>query len=303
MKPFLTKLMLFLLPLVIVGGLAEGTLRSIPNSYTTKAEAMERKANTIEVLFFGSSHTLFGIDPSVMTVEGYNLANPSQSLDLDYRLYQRFAPQLPKLTTVVITVSSFSLFTSLASGVESWRMANYALYYDLDLPWTLQNQTELFSNSFKSSALKLWSFLVNGQDQSRVDAFGYQSKDPLISVDMVQSAIKASARHTFTDWSQLETQTQILSAFITEANQRGHRVILLIPPASSMYVERISTAQMEKTREVLSELAQSNPMVTLVDLLEDPRFELNDFYDADHLNQNGSRKLSALLDTLITATP
>jgi hypothetical protein len=301
MKNFLTKLMLFLLPIVLAGGLAEGALRAIPNDYATKAKAVIDKAESLEVLFFGSSHTLYGIDPSVMSVEGYNLAHPSQSLDLDYRLYQRFAPQLPQLTTVVITVSSFSLFSTLATGLEQWRLANYAMYYDLDLPWSLENQTELFSNAFKTSALKLWRYYVSNQNPIRINDFGFQAKPASTTLDFTGSAILAASRHTYTDWSALEQQTQALTEFVAAAIAKGQRVILLIPPATAAYVERISTAQMTKTREILEGLAESNPLVTVLDLLSDDRFELSDFYDADHLNQQGAHKLSKLLESVILA--
>ena len=300
MKNFLTKLLLFLLPIILAGGIAEGALRTIPNDYATKSEAVMDQADTLEVLFFGSSHTLYGIDPSVMRIEGYNLAHPSQSLDLDYRLYQRFAPHLPKLSTVVITVSSFSLFSTLATGLEKWRLANYAMYYDLDLPWSLENQTELFSNAFKTSALKLWRYYISKQNPIRINAFGFQAKPASSTLDFTESAILAASRHTYSDWSAFERQTKALTDFVAAATANGQRVILMIPPATAAYVERISTAQMEKTRKMLSELEASNPLVTVLDLLEDDRFELSDFYDADHLNLQGAHKLSELLDHMIT---
>lgn len=303
MKNFLTKLMLFLLPLVLIAGVTEGVLRTIPNDYAVKAQALEEKADTLEVLFFGSSHTLYGIDPSVMSVEGYNLAHPSQSLDVDYQLYQHLTQRLPRLKTVVITISSFSLFTRLSDGVEHWRLANYAMYYGLDLPWSLENQTELFSNAFKTSAAKLWRYYIQAQDPIRINAFGFQAKTASDSLDFTQNAIEAAARHTFDDWSALAMQTQVLHDFVETATANGQRVILLIPPATSMYVERISDTQMKKTREVLVEISASNSLVTVVDLLEDSRFELMDFVDADHLNAQGAIKLSELLNDVITETP
>ena len=224
-------------------------------------------------------------------------------LFLDYRLYQRFAAQLPQLSTVVITVSSFSLFSTLATGLEQWRLANYAMYYDLKLPWSLENQTELFSNAFKTSALKLWRYYVSNQNPIWINDFGFQAKPASTTLDFTESAILAASRHTYSDWSALEQQTQALTEFVASVTAKGQRVILLIPPATAAYVERISAAQMTKTREIIQGLAESNALVTVLDLLSDDRFELGDFYDADHLNQQGAHKLSELLDSLITTTP
>lgn len=303
MKTFLTKLMLFLLPLLLLATITEGAIRSIPNDYAFKAKALSERAETIEVLFFGSSHALYGIDPSVMSIEGFNCAHPSQSLDLDYRLYQRIAPQMTHLSTVVITVSSFSLFSNLSTGLEKWRLANYAMYYGLEMPWNLENQTELFSNAFKTSALKLWRYYVQGQNPIRINDYGFQAKPASTTTDFAESAILAAQRHTYQDWSLLAPQTQVLKDFVDAVVANGQRVILLIPPATAEYVERSSAAQWTKTRTVLAELAASNPQVTVVDLLEDPRFVPDDFFDADHVNLQGAHKLSAVLDDLITSAP
>ena len=48
-------------------------------------------------------------------------------------------------------------------------------------------------------------------------------------------------------------------------------------------------------------LADSNPGVEYVNLIDDPRFTPEDFFDSDHLNGRGAEKLSRLLDQLLFA--
>lgn len=61
MRKFIIQCVCFLLPLLVVAGVAEMYMRHLPNSYQQKETWMQAHASEVEVLILGNSHGLFGL--------------------------------------------------------------------------------------------------------------------------------------------------------------------------------------------------------------------------------------------------
>jgi len=61
----------------------ERVLREIPNNYSYKKEYLDKNASQVEILFLGSSHIFFGINPKYMTRKTFSGAHNSQLLTFD----------------------------------------------------------------------------------------------------------------------------------------------------------------------------------------------------------------------------
>ena len=127
MKCFLKKVLLFLLPLAAALCLFEAMLRMIPNDYTYKKKRLRADAKTIEVLFFGSSHVIADINPLFVSPDTFNLAFPTQTPDVDYKLLKRYGEKMENLRCVAIAISDFSLYSRIQ---DIW--ANHRL---MTRPW------------------------------------------------------------------------------------------------------------------------------------------------------------------------
>jgi hypothetical protein len=94
----------------------EALLFGAPNEYRAKNDALANGGERIRTLVLGSSHTYYGVNPDLMPPGAYNAAFVSQSLRYDSAILATRLDALPKLNTVVIPISYFSLFFQLESG-------------------------------------------------------------------------------------------------------------------------------------------------------------------------------------------
>lgn len=115
MKNFITRLLFFLFPVLVISIGVEILLRNIPNDYAEKANYFKTHTNDIEVLILGSSHSFRGVNPKYFKNHAYNAAYVSQSLDYDKTILDQFFKDSNSLHTVILSVSYMSLFQKLSS--------------------------------------------------------------------------------------------------------------------------------------------------------------------------------------------
>ncbi|HRB69044.1 MAG TPA: hypothetical protein PLC92_02955, partial [Chitinophagales bacterium] len=65
-------------------------LRDIPNDYSFKKNYLNTNSNNIEVLFLGSSHIYYGINPEYISQKSFNAAHISQSLNFDLAILEKY---------------------------------------------------------------------------------------------------------------------------------------------------------------------------------------------------------------------
>ena len=83
--------MLFILPLIIIVLSFEILLDKIPNDYRYKKEYLDQNSDRIKVLFLGSSHVYFGINPTYISLNSFNASYYSQSLDYDFEILKKYS--------------------------------------------------------------------------------------------------------------------------------------------------------------------------------------------------------------------
>jgi len=285
MKKFIKSLILFALPIVFFMIFAEIMFRHIPNPYSYNANYLETSGNEIEILILGSSHSLFGIDTCEFSRKAFNAAHISQSLDLDYAILQKYSNKLSNLKTVIIPVSYYSLFEKLfESGIEKWRAKDYSIYYGLNVPIAFEDRFEIFS---KGCVQKFKNYILG--------------KTYLPQADLQESGIIAAKRHTIEkDTAQMMFPEMLnyLKSIIEFCEKKNCQVILLTMPAWHTYRENMDAWQWQKTLETAQALEKQYQNVRYFNFIADPRFTANDFGDADHLNPQGAKKMSKILDSL-----
>ena len=111
MKKFLKFILLFTLPIFILGLSSEYILRKIPNDYLLKKEFLDNNSDSIEVLFLGSSHAFYGVNPAYLSLNSFNAAIVSQTLDYDFEILKKYRNNWSNLECIVIPISYFSLYS------------------------------------------------------------------------------------------------------------------------------------------------------------------------------------------------
>jgi len=301
MRKFIVKTLLLLLPLLILAISTEYLLQQIPNDYSYKKNYLDKYSEKIQILFLGSSHAYYGIDPVYFSQNTFNASHISQSLDFDLAILNKYQNNLDSVKIIVLPISYFTLWSKLGNGAEAWRVKNYALYYGIKTK-SMSNSFELLDNNFAINKDRLVNYYIKHKDNITCNYLGwgtnYNSK---WKSDLQETGKTAAKRHTRDDiFSEknaevFEENLKTLSLFSEFCNQRNIKLIFLTTPTYYTYRENLNTEQLNKTIETINDFINSHSNCYYFNWFEDTDFVAEDFFDADHLSEIGAEKLSRKL--------
>ncbi|WP_152560994.1 hypothetical protein [Flavobacterium sp. ASV13] len=305
MRKFIVNSIFFLFPVFLGLAFMELMLTNIPNDYLFKNKYLDENSGEIETLILGSSHTYYGVDPQFMNHKAFNSAAISQSLDYDYEILKKYELRLKKLKYIIIPIDYFSLFSKLETGIESWRIKNYIIYYHINTGnnYNRSNHFELFNGKISDNIERIKEYYIHHKVKN-ITCNKYGSGVIYSSTkkkDLVETGKSAAKRHTqnIHDNLYFKENTKILKNIVQLANSKNAKVIFITCPANKTYVENLNAAQLYATINFINRLVKSSPNASYYNFLSDKSFEDTDFYDADHLNKIGAKKLSLKIDNLL----
>lgn len=299
MKKFLIYVLKIILPIFIFLLVLEITLRKIPNDYQLKKEYLDKNASEIITLILGSSHTFYGINPDYFSKKTFNAAYVSQSLDLDYEILKTYESKFKKLKTVIIPISYFSLFETLETDIEKWRMKNYVLYYDLPIKTDLNNQFEILNSDIKSNLKKTIKHYVLHKSFITSSNLGWGTNFNSKDKKEIKGEFTAK-KHTVKNFDLLKNNLKSLQNIINLCRKKNISIIFITTPTHSSYYKYLNQIQLEKKHKVINNLVNTNSNCTHINLMYSNSYNDDDFFDADHLNEKGAKKLSLFLDNFKT---
>lgn len=307
MKTFLTKVVWFILPLICISIWLESELRQIDNQYKYKKSYLDKNAPNIDILILGSSHAYYDINPDYIDGTVFNAGAVSQSLDLDFAILNKYKEGLTELKSIVIPISYFSFYGQLKDSPEKWRMKDYVLYYDLDLTSSLNDHFEILSIKPKNNLKKLYRAYTMSKNIRSYSSLGwgnnYLSKGP---IDLELSGRATAARHSQEDITTQESKALFdngvnsLVRILELAKEKNIEVLLFTPPSYESYVSNINEKQLNQVIDQIKKLNLLYPHCRYVNYLNDNEFNADDFYDSDHLNHSGAKKLSTMLNQILS---
>lgn len=302
MRKFIKIAILFSLPIITLIVSFELLLRKIPNDYTYKRNYLTEKSKNIEVLFLGSSHIYFGINPEYMKLKSFNGAHISQSLNFDLMILEKYGGNLSNLKYIIIPIDYSRLFTSLEYVVEKWRIKNYCIYYELCPKFNYLNSLEVFNLKLPDNISRVKSYLFNGQSDISCNKFGYgifyNSKN---NQDLIESGRIAAKRHSIDNLlnSAFFENIQSLLSIIEYSKKKNVKVIFITCPAYYTYRENIKSNQLNFTLNIIKEFTTRYPNTYYYNFFADKTFVTKHYFDADHLNEIGAEKLTLKMDSII----
>jgi hypothetical protein len=301
MKTYIKNLLFFILPVLFLALVCEVLLRLIPNDYELKRDYLDKNSDKIEVLILGSSHSFFGLNPVYFSNNCFNASYVSQTFDYDLEIFKKYDNKLSRLTTVILPISYFSFLEKLNEGPESWRTKNYTLYYKFHSSKSFKDYSEILSSRLGIILKRISSYYIKGENPMSSSSLGwgnvYNSKD---ARDLVESGKYAARMHTYPDFHLYPENLSALESIIRLCKKRNARLILFLPPAYETYRVNLSRAQLNLTIQKSADIAKSYDNCIYLNLLADTTFKATDFYDADHLNEIGAKKLSLLINEIAT---
>jgi len=305
LRLFLRRLLFFLLPIAFLAVLAEVLVRTLPNSYRTKAAWMDLHAQTLEVLILGNSHAYYGLRPQLVEEEGgmaphsvVNMANVSQSLKYDRLLLEHYAPRCPRLHTVVLLMDNSNLFDPpLEDSDEAFRCAYYNHYMGISDESAPLVSLEIWdASSFRA---KWWKHLTGGG--ADCDSTGWGQGYTLASRDQYwdnEGMLTVVANHRCRNWTWPQQNRKEVTAMARYCHDRHLRLLLVSTPVWPAYWNRISYNQKLRIQDVVRECTTLYG-AQYADYVSDPHFTSDDFRDVDHLSDIGAAKFSRLFASFV----
>ncbi|OGS73814.1 MAG: hypothetical protein A3G95_04825 [Flavobacteria bacterium RIFCSPLOWO2_12_FULL_31_7] len=299
MKKFLCHLVKITLPIVLFFLVLEVAIRKIPNDYQLKKDYLNENAAEINTLILGSSHTFYGLNPEYFSTKTFNAAYVSQSLDLDYEILKKYNSKLKNLKTVIVPISYFSLFETLETDVEKWRIKNYVIYYGLENKYQFLDHFESLNNHISENVKKgikhyfLDKSYITSSDLGWGTNFNSKNKKTL-------NGEFTAKKHTAKNFNLYNKNVKSLQKIITLCQKNKTKVVFITTPTHVSYYKNLNRIQIEKTIKTIWELVKNNPNCEYINMLTSEKFTNEDFYDADHLNEIGAKKLSLFLNKFVT---
>ena len=300
MKDFLKKILLPVLGVVLVGLVAiELVARNRPNnSYKIKSDYMEAHAEDIEMLILGPSGASLGIKPDLLDYKCFNCANFMQSFLYDNFIFKKYFNSMTSLKYLVLDLNFIGFHTSrISPGFDGEsKISNYAVYFGA--PFFCNN---LFDNKLKISKP---IFNLYREDVQPCDSNGFifpkWEQRPL-------DKFREDAEGTATAYNKMIERTsdtifdynkKLVEEMIALCQSKNVKVIIITFPTNYV-AEKMDKSVLAKTAQTVNELTEKYSNVTYMDFTDSKLFELDEFFNANHLNYNGAYKLTHMLNDSI----
>lgn len=301
MKKFILKVSFFIIPLIIPIILIELFITLKPNAFNIKANYIKNNKD-IEVLFLGSSHTQYGINPEIITAKSANLAYARQDYKLDSALFFNYIPQLINLKYVFLEIGYNSVDRDNSTNFRTpWyynyhgisfsntkRRFRYPLYFTSMTFFNNYIIQTLNPNGYKNE-LNDFGFVTNNFSGPFKD-LGYQ---PLKIEETSGRRLKVNRREQ--SQKLFSSNKDRLLSIIDYCSEHDINVIVLRAPVFTTMVEYYVADKNQRRLDLIDSL-MSRKLVEVLDYEHSEIFQVTDFKDDHHLNSTGAKKLTLLVD-------
>lgn len=294
---FVRRIAVFMLPILVVGVVLELVMLQLNDSYKYKHSYIEQSGSDIQTIILGNSHAYFGIDPSVMPGNAFNLANLGQSLRLNRDVLLHYEDQLDGLDLVVLNVSYNTMYGDTSDS--PWRAPFYAHKMNISSNATdlnyLEGSSLLLSLGLKPVYKTLVSYFFLEESYIHCDSLGQGTfTQPGSEEKLRNTGLKAATRHGSSNGESGVSEAMIREV-LEACRQKNVRCLLVMMPASSFYLEHLDPDRVQKIEERLMALAQEYNNVQVRNYLDYPALADSLYFDGDHLTREGARRYTEMM--------
>jgi len=278
----------------------EYNVADFPNGYICNRLALEKNFDTHEVLILGNSHAAAGADPAYFDRPGINLAYGSQCFYYDHALTERYIKRLPKLKAALIGVSYFSMEYSIFESPEAWRKHFYERFWEIPPPEKYRDQdfrryslASLYG--YDESARHIYKKFF--PDVKPLPQAGNSQDKVNMTVDLSDEGGKkrVAGHRAMCSQKNLAGNLELLNKLIELLKKNGAVPVIVTFPVHSSYSKHIDAQKYESMQKNIKELCGRHN-IDYFNYMYDKRLLNEDFYNFDHLNPDGCKKFSKILN-------
>ncbi|MCB0465030.1 MAG: hypothetical protein KDC78_05050 [Aequorivita sp.] len=303
---FLKYCLGFFTPVVLTYIVLELLVLNIPINYKVFGEYLDAHSQEIEVMALGSSQMKCGFNPANCDENAINLASTSQHHNEDFHIMEGTKDRLPKLKYVLMEVSYNHLELPHHSN-DYWKNTIYLKYYGVNAferPTWFKDRLVYLSNVHFYSH-KFMEYYVDKSITEKLNEFGFDTNNyngdfKTLNYDESKIATKKFKIITREDLTIFKKNTAYLFEMLNYAKAENLKVIVCTLPLYKTYLKERNPNIVRRRDSILSIIKQKYSNVTLLNEEADTiSFTAKDFLNENHLNPNGAKKFTALVNQKI----
>jgi hypothetical protein len=316
MKKFIRNFILFIsIPLILLISL-DLFLRSLNTLYTEKYDGLMLLKKDIEIIFLGNSHANYSINPLyIRNFKAYNLANVNQKIYFDKRLLKKVINDgVSNLKYVFISVDYHSLYSSSqGTKIDTWSYYANGIKYK-NRNYIKENVSPSIWGYTSKVSINLLKKRVLQHLQEESTTINFDVERGINLNDTLTYGFigfSGQAKNTFNEnHYKLRAKGFMVSTINNEKNEiindlkdfiiflKNNKIepILFSSPTFNDYNKFLDTTTINKNKTDINGICKEFN-IQYWRYNEDLRFIKRDFYNADHLNKNGAKKFSSIINS------
>ena len=253
---------------------------------TFKRKLFEQHKASVQCLITGTSHTLNGINPTLLPIKALNIAEESKAVEIDIEIIEKNLHQLPNLKYVIIPVDYFTFYFTVKREGSAAKLYHH---------WYLK---EGFINSYSIKRYHVFTcgFGLNecNTDDLNDTIMGYRAEFKDLSKASKDYRVHKYQRKIM-DWNEHWIDTgsapkiyKRLANFISMLQQKRIQTILVTMPVCKPFYACLDTTLLNKNKQFIDSIVHTTN-ARYINLQNNKVFEADSlFFDIDHLNDKGA---------------
>lgn len=290
LKPFVKKTILIVLPLIGIMVLVEFLYTNVPNEYSIKSNFIEKRLDSIEVVAFGPSVTLRGINPEYFDRPTYNASLRGLELELDELVIRKAIANGESIDHIILSIT-FNDFHHKARELNASSLVYFSKYFDLpDIRFFVVQERGIRLLG------AIWQYYVRGTVlETGIQKNGFRvfpNKKPIFGKKAEKLARSLNNQHP----EYVPANISHLEDIIAMCADNDVDLTFLNTPLHHSMLELLDDDLVSELIRICSTMASQYDHVHYLNWMEHPAFQSSDFQDPIHLYEHGANKLSRLLN-------
>lgn len=247
-----------------------------------------------DTLITGISYARYGYDTTVLCKPSLNMSFNSQDIFYDYCLARYLLEHDYTFKNAFVSLAYYSFQFDLSLSREKHLVNRYEVLIDVQKHVNKEKFNKVIYPLIKQkeqTKLPLNLFIENF-----VSEFDELHQSDRILGDLTQDRQKLAQLHSNKNYPKTVIENKMLfEKYLVLLIQHNIKPIIVIHPQEQVYRLAFDEKIIKEFNEIIDEFKAKYP-ITVVDLFADSRFNKEDFYDVHHLNKQGAKKVSKIMN-------
>lgn len=296
----------FFTPVIIAYTVLELLVLNLPINYKVFGDYFNEHSNEIEVIALGSSQMKCGFNPDFSDESASNFASTSQHHNEDFHIIKGTRNRASNLKYVLLEVSYNHLELPHHPN-DYWKNSIYLKYYGVNAferPTYFKDRLVYLSNPrFYSNKLMEHYFYENNKIQ--LNRYGFDTNNFEGSFKNLRYDESKIALHKFKiikreNKTIFKKNTAYLFEMLDYLKSENLKVVVCTLPLYKTYLNERNKSIVRRRDSILEIIKMQYSNVIVLNKENDTlQFNVKDFLNENHLNPDGAKKFTALVNDAI----